>query len=52
MIEIDPDRVDLDLAPAVEAGLHAQVEHQSAASDSSSTSPARLLAWERYTQRR
>lgn len=45
LIAIDPGRVDLDLAPAVEAGLHAQVEHLSAASDSFS-----LPAWRKWSR--
>ena len=45
LITIDPERVELDLRPAVEAGLRLQVEHLSATSDSFS-----LPAWRKWAR--
>lgn len=45
LITIDPDRIDLDLRPAVEEGLRLQVEHLSERSDSFS-----LPAWRKWAR--
>ena len=45
LITIDPERVELDLRPAVEAGLRLQVEHLSEKSDSFS-----LPAWRKWAR--
>ncbi len=45
LITIDPERVELDLRPAVEEGLRLQVEHLSATSDSFS-----LPAWRKWAR--
>ena len=45
LITIDPERVDLDLRPAVEEGLRLQVEHLSEKSDSFS-----LPAWRKWAR--
>ncbi len=45
LITIDPERVELDLRPAVEEGLRLQVEHLSEASDSFS-----LPAWRKWAR--
>ncbi|MFE5670792.1 BtrH N-terminal domain-containing protein [Agromyces sp. NPDC056523] len=45
LITIDPERIDLDLRPAVEEGLRLQVEHLSEPSDSFS-----LPAWRKWAR--
>ena len=45
LITIDPERIDLDLRPAVEEGLRLQVEHLSERSDSFS-----LPAWRKWAR--
>ncbi len=45
LITIDPERVDLDLRPAIEEGLRLQVEHLSERSDSFS-----LPAWRKWAR--
>ncbi len=45
LVTIDPDRIDLDLRPAVEEGLRLQVEHLSDKSDSFS-----LPAWRKWAR--
>jgi hypothetical protein len=45
LITIDPERIDLDLRPAVEQGLRLQVEHLSEKSDSFS-----LPAWRKWAR--
>jgi hypothetical protein len=45
LVTIDPDRIDLDLVPAVEEGLRLQVEHLGETSDSFS-----LPAWRKWAR--